>query len=200
MTESSKVLQLNNGGLFLFPPHIWKFKFDFDYQALDPKISELFSLVKSNSKLEYGDALSTVSVDADMQPHTWHELAPFQNWLGGKIADIRREHAFTYTRSEVTKSWFNKHHKGGVTVEHNHNFATFVVAAYIKLPPDSGFIEFKDPLEYHKSGWPIFPEESLYRALPAEQGDVLIFPGWIKHRVQPNLTDSERIVMTFNIK
>lgn len=194
------MLQLNDGGLFLFPPHIWKFKFDFNYAVLEPKIQHLFSLVEDNSRLEYGDALSTVTVDPSLQPHTWDELSPFQNWLGGKIADIRREHAFTYTYSEVTKSWFNKHLNGGVTVEHNHNFATFVVAAYIKLPKDSGFIEFKDPLEYHKSSWPIFPEESLYKPIPAETNDVLIFPGWIKHRVQPNLTNEERIVMTFNIK
>ncbi len=200
MTGLNKVLQLNNGGLFLFPPHIWKFKFDFDYKALEPKIQHLFSLVEDNSKLEYGDALSTVTVDSSLQPHTWDELAPFQNWLGGKIADLRREHEFNYTYSEVTKSWFNKHLNGGVTVEHNHNYTTFVVAAYIKLPKDSGFIEFKDPLEYHKSGWPIYPEESLYRTVPAETNDVLIFPGWIKHRVQPNLTNEERIVMTFNIK
>ena len=198
--EQLKVLQLNNSGLFLFPPNIWKFKFEFDHQALEPKINDLFSIVNENSKLEYGDAISTVSVDSDLQPHTWQELAAFQNWLGGKIAEIRREYAFTYTHSEVIKSWVNKHLNGGSTIEHSHNFATFVVAAYIKLPPNSGFIEFKDPLEYHKSGWPIYPEESLYKAVPAETNDILIFPGWIRHRVQPNNTDQERIVMTFNIK
>jgi len=36
--------------------------------------------------------------------------------------------------------------------------------------------------------------------LPVETNDVLIFPGWLKHRVQPNNTNEERIVMTFNIK
>lgn len=194
------MLQLNNNGLILFPPYIWKFNFNFDCATLEPKINHLFSLVQENSKLEYGDALSTVTLDPEMQPHTWEELASFQQWLGAKIADIRREHAFNYTYSEVTKSWFNKHSKGGVTIEHSHNYATFVVAAYIKLPPGSGFIEFKDPLEYHKAGWPIYPEESLYKEVPAVTNDVLIFPGWVKHRVQPNTTDQERIVMTFNIK
>lgn len=194
------MLQLNNGGLFLFPPYLWKFRYNFDYTKLKPKIDDLFNKVETNSKLEYGDAVSTVSIDPSLQPHTWEELADFQYWLGERISDIRRDYDFTYTCSEVTKSWFNKHLKGGLTVEHNHNFSTFVVAAYIKMPLNSGFIEFKDPLEYHKSSWPIFPEESLYKSVPAETNDVLIFPGWVKHRVQPNLTDEERIVMTFNIK
>jgi uncharacterized protein (TIGR02466 family) len=98
------------------------------------------------------------------------------------------------------QSWLNRHRRTGVTHEHSHTYSTFVVAAYIKLPPNTGYIEFKDPLEYHKHSYPIIPEESLYQSVPAETNDVLIFPGWIKHRVQPNLTDEERIVMTFNIK
>lgn len=200
MKEMQQLIQLNNGGIFLFPPCIWKFSYTFDYNNLRPKIDDLFDKVEKNSKLEYGDAVSTVSIDSSLQPHTWEELSDFQNWLGERIANIRREYEFNFTYSEVTKSWFNRHYEGGVTIEHNHNYSTFVVASYIKLPLNSGFIEFKDPLEYHKSNWPIYPEESLYKSVPAETNDVLIFPGWIKHRVQPNLTNEERIVMTFNIK
>lgn len=195
-----KVLQLNDGGLFLFPPDIWKFHFDFKYDELKPKIDNLFKIVEENSILEHGDALSTVSLERHHQPHTWSEMLEFQEWLGERIKEIRRAHAFTVGYSEVMNSWFNKHLKDGVTLEHNHNYSTFVVTSYIHLPEDSGFIEFKDPLEYHKNSYPIFPEESLYRSIPCKTNDVLIFPGWLKHRVQPNKTDNERIVMTFNIK
>ena len=190
----------HNNGVHLFAPDIWKFKFNFDFNVLKPKINNLFSIVEQNSKLEHGNALSTVSVDKALQPHTWEELAEFQQWLGGRIAEIRRAHEFVYTYSEVESSWFNRHGRDGETLEHNHNNVTFVVSAYIQLPPGSGFIEFKDPLEYHKTSYPIFPEESLYRALPTETNDVLIFPGWMRHRVQPNNTDQDRIVLTFNIK
>lgn len=198
--ESQKVLQLNNNGVFLFPPNIWKFKYNFDQELLLPKINNLFSLVDKNSALESGNAVSTVTLPPEMQPHTWSELGHFQNWLGSKIAEIRKAHEFLFTYSEVTQSWLNKHGRGGKTLEHNHNFVTFGVAAYISLPPGSGYIEFKDPLEYHKSSFPIYPEESLYKELPAETGDVIIFPGWMRHRVQENQTDNERIVLTMNIK
>ncbi|CAB4125867.1 Conserved hypothetical protein CHP02466 [uncultured Caudovirales phage] len=201
MTERNKVIQLNNGGLFLFPPDIWKFKYDFNFSELKPKIDHLFSVVERNSDLEAGDALSTVALDECHHPHTWGELAHFQNWLGEKIAIIRKENAFNYTRSEVIRSWFNRHRYGGETIEHNHNQTTFVVSCYIQLPPDSGFIEFKDPLEYHKTLYPIIPEESSYRAVPCETNDVLIFPGYIRHRVQKNNNpNDERIVLTFNIR
>ncbi len=194
------MFQFNNGGIILFPPDIWKFHYKFNYEELKPKVDHLFKVVEKNSKLEEGDATSTVSLEDYLQPHTWLELADFQNWLGEKIAIIRRCHEFTYTRSEVTNSWLNRHFEGGITLEHNHNASTFVVASYLKLPANSGFIEFKDPLEYHKTMFPILPEESLYKAVPCETNDVLIFPGYMRHRVQPNLTNNERLVMTFNVK
>jgi uncharacterized protein (TIGR02466 family) len=194
------VLLLNNGGIFLFPPEIWKYQYKFDYATLAPKIENLFNLVEENSKLEKGNAVSTVSLSKEMQPHTWDELSDFQQWLGEKIAFIRRDYCFINGYSAVTDSWLNRHQRSGETIEHNHNNVTFTVAAYIKLPPNSGYIEFKDPLEYHKTQYPIIPEQSLYKQLPCETNDVLIFPGYLRHRVQPNLTDNERIVLTFNIK
>ncbi len=189
-----------DGGLYVFPPIVWKYSYEFDLTVLTPKLEKLFSRVEKNSTLEKGNAVSTVTVDSSLQPHTWMELEKFQMWLGAKIADIRKEYEFVNNYSEVINSWCNRHYYGGFTEEHTHTFGTFVVSCYLKAPPDGGNIEFKDPLEYHKSGFPIIPEEALYSEVTIQTNDVLIFPGWLKHRVQPNLTDQERIVMTFNIK
>jgi uncharacterized protein (TIGR02466 family) len=189
-----------DGGLYTFPPLIWKYNYTFNLGELRPKLDELFAKVEINSALEKGDAISTVAVDSTYQPHTWMELEKFQMWLGSKIADIRRCYKFVHNYSEVSNSWCNRHYYGGYTDEHTHTFGTFVVSCYLKAPENSGNIEFKDPLEYHKSAFPIIPETSLYSEVPVTTNDVLIFPGWLKHRVQPNLTNEERIVLTFNIK
>ncbi len=194
------MLSLPNGGLFLFPPLIWKHSYEFDLEVLYPKISNIFNLVEKNSELEKGDAISTVSLEDKLQPHTWIELKEFQCWLGGKINEIRKEYDFVINHSEVSQSWVNRHLRTGETLEHSHNNSTFVVSCYIKCPPNSGNIEFKDPLEYHKHIYPVIPELSFYKEVPCQTNDVIIFPGWLRHRTQPNLTDQERIVMTFNIK
>ena len=193
-------LQLPNGGIFLFPPLIWKFHYEFNLEVLYPKISNILNLVEKNSSLEKGDALSTVSLEEKFQPHTWSELADFQYWLGEKINGIRKEYEFVENHSTVKQSWVNRHLQSGETLEHTHNHATFVVSCYIKCPPGTGNIEFKDPLEYHKHDFPVIPELSFYKEVPCETNAVVIFPGWLRHRTQPNLTDQERIVMTFNIK
>lgn len=194
------MLQLNDGSVFLFPPYIWKFQYNFNYDKLKFKIDELFDAVEKNSKLEKGDAVSTVSVDTALQPHTWEELADFQNWLGSTFENIKNTYRFFERQSRVTQSWINRHSYGGITEEHNHNFSTFVVSCYLKCPPNSGNIEFKDPLEYHFTSWPIEPEEVLYKEFPVSTNDVLIFPGWLRHRVQPSQSQENRYVMTFNIK
>jgi uncharacterized protein (TIGR02466 family) len=194
------VLATDQGPLHVFPPLVWKYQYDFDWNVLKPKIDQLFELVDKNSQLEYGNALSTVSLPQTIQPHGWSELRDFQHWLGEKIDQIRIENKFTVNHSSVSQSWANKHGPNGVTLEHSHSYTTLVAACYLQCPPNSGNIEFKDPLEYHKSSWPIIPEESLYFEVPVQTNNVLIFPGWIKHRVQPNLSNQDRYVLTFNIK
>jgi hypothetical protein len=198
--KSYNLLQANQDIASVFPPMMWKYSYNFNWEILKPKVDHLFSLVQENSKLEKGEAWSTVSVSEELQPHCWMDLRDFQIWLGGRIDEVRIQNKFVSNHSSVSQSWINKHAPGGVTTEHSHSYATFVVACYLQCPKNSGNIEFKDPLEYHKSGWPIIPEESLYYEVPVTTNDVLIFPGWLKHRVQPNLSSSDRYVMTFNVK
>lgn len=190
----------NNLPLNIFPALVWKCKYPFDWPVLKTKLDTIFELVATNSNLEVGNAISTVSLPPHLQPHMWEELRHFQQWLGTQIDYLRVVNKFTIHHSEVIHSWANKHGPDGQTLEHSHSHTTFVVSCYLRCPINSGNIEFKDPLEYHKSSWPIIPEESLYAEVPVETNDVLIFPGWIKHRVQPNLSADDRYVLTFNIK
>ena len=194
------MLQLNDGGLLLFPPLIWKFNYEFDIDSLYPKINDLFNRVEINSKLETGAAISTVSLPMQIQPHTWKELEDFQCWLGEKISYIRGQWSFDDEHSEVINSWVNRHYETGQTIEHSHANTTFVVSAYVKCPAGSGNIEFKDPLEYHKQSFPIVSDEIFYREVPCASNEVLIFPGWLKHRTQISDVNDERIVITFNIR
>lgn len=193
-------MSFNLESVNLFPPIIWKFSYEFDWSVLEPKITKLFSLVEKNSDLESGDALSTVSVSQGLQPHTWKELEHFQITLGGAINEIRIQNDFVNVHSEVTQSWCNIHRYGGETLEHCHNYSTFVASCYVRCPDKSGNIVFKDPLEYHKSNYPIIPETYFFKEVPVKTNDVLIFPGWLKHRVNPSKSREDRYVITFNIK
>ena len=36
--------------------------------------------------------------------------------------------------------------------------------------------------------------------IPPNKQELLIFPSWLKHSVMPNLSDEERITISFNLK
>lgn len=189
----------------LWSPYIWKFNYKFDYDQIEPIISNLlthWSVSSESSVVEDGDALSTAPVgvyDNKLQPHNLEILHDYHLWLSDKISFVWDKFNFISPKSHISKSWFNIHRAGGKTIEHHHNRTDLVVSAYIKFPHNSGNIEFRDPLEYHKIGSQYNIEKNLWKGVEVQENDVLIFPGWLNHRAQPNITNDERIVMTYNI-
>jgi hypothetical protein len=55
-------------------------------------------------------------------------------------------------------------------------------------------------LEYHWHGYPKKNDRNMYwHAVDIEEGDVIIFPGWIKHRTEINQSNENRYVLTVNL-
>lgn len=182
-----------------FPRLIWKYRYDFNKEILLPKIRNLTNTVRLPSSLESGNAESTVSIAPQDQPHRWPELNDFYQWLSSNLDEQWHHHDYTLQHQSIGQSWFNIHRRGGKTEEHYHSRVGLVATCYINLPADSGFIEFRDPLEYAKTNSPQVPEENLWRSIPCQTNDVLIFPGYLRHRTQANNSDEDRIVYTINI-
>ena len=82
---------------------------------------------------------------------------------------------------------------------------------YVQTPENSGDIEFIDPRTQNLAHQPVYSNER--KRLPATvpvtvvrpySGQMLIFPNWLYHSVQPNLSsengqDGDRIVIAFNL-
>ena len=101
------------------------------------------------------------------------------NYFFNNMTNIN-EDSCSIAQNGILNSWINIHDESGETLEHFHNHTDFVVTAYISLPKDTGYIEFRDPLEYHRANTWIEPELQLWKSVPCETNDVLIFPGWLK--------------------
>jgi hypothetical protein len=184
-----------------FHPMVIKVHYDgFDLEVLKPVCEEMISGAKYAVPLEKGGGRSSV-YNHHNQPHEnkafndfYKFLHPitkhiiFNEWKLAKIFEYR-----------ISNSWVNVHKRHGLTSEHNHAASVLVCATYLNLPENGGFIQFKDPLEYHKL---FHQREDLndchWFTVPAKTGDVLIFPGWLNHRTQPSNTDEERWVLTTN--
>jgi len=182
-------------------PIIWKDQYEFNLDTLEPKITKLFSEVSYNSSLEEGGK-STVSLNIfpDKRPHEWKELSDFVEWCKPRVEYMWQKWALIPQRKYITGSWFNIHHEGDYTKEHHHHSTHITIAAYLKCPPNSGFIEFRSPFEIYKLSEPVIePDNGIWVEQEIKTNDVLFFPGWLKHRTAPSLTKEARIVFTMNI-
>lgn len=102
----------------------------------------------------------------------------------------------------IDECWSNKHVKGSYTDLHSHSLHPLVVSFYLKAPPNCGGIVFANPMEYGITHMPYNGpvEEKVNTTVYVNTGDMLIFPGWLRHKTEVSQTDDERIVITFNIR
>ena len=151
--------------------------------------------------LEDGDAHSSVT-NQEMSPVRHPAFKDFYAWQQKKVGEILLEkmHLAENIPYWVSNCWVNVHGKGGLTKTHSHGMSVLSIAAYIQMPDNGGFIEFRDPLfemhSIHKKAKDYDVQE--YSAVPAVTGDVLFFFGWLHHRTQPNQSEQERWVLTTN--
>ena len=190
-----------------FDPYFFKLHFDFDWKTLEPICEDLIKDSKFTDAAELRSGHT--SQYNNLKPHEIREFAPFCSWLMSCISSIasvcigkESEQLLQENNSPmdyyVSNSWVNVHNKNGITSEHNHACTSLVVAAYLNMPENGGYFLCKDPLEYHKAMLPIHYGH-LWRQIPTISGDVLVFPGWLSHKTQPNLSDENRWVLTTNL-
>ena len=79
-------------------------------------------------------------------------------------------------------------------------------AFYIKAPKDCGDIRFQNPNQKMHWAWPVEMREKADVSAPAitelsitpQVGDNYIFPSWMSHGVNGNMTDELRISLSYN--
>lgn len=192
----------------LGPPLVWVDTYEFDYEKINPVIQETFEIAGGRNTnavfLEQGDAASTAKLCTELphkQPHLREENKEFLHWMHIRLRSIMKYWDYPQNAPYfIYNSWYNSHFRGGETLEHNHALTHIVASCYIKVPEDSGNIIFRDPLHDIRSMEPHQHGSNPWIDMKVKTGDVVFFPGWLYHRVQPSNSDEERIVMTINIK
>jgi uncharacterized protein (TIGR02466 family) len=103
---------------------------------------------------------------------------------------------------ELYNIWININPPGGYNHLHNHVGSVLSGVYYVDADTDQGNIQFErnDGAEYH------IPtdtaQETYYTSTRAtyacKTGALYIFPGWLKHSVQGNRSNKDRISISFN--
>jgi len=103
-------------------------------------------------------------------------------------------------KPKLNNYWINVNPKNTFNFSHNHPHSYFSAVLYIKTPKDSGSISFERPDMLNDYIVPsiIKPNNSVLFKVTPQAGMLLIFPSFLKHSVDINLSDEERISIAFN--
>lgn len=103
----------------------------------------------------------------------------------------------------IINMWAIINKKNTFNLRHSHPNSLLSAAYYVKANDQSGEIKFFDPKDAKTMH---HPEISIYNDLSSdtvkikpEEGKLLIFPSYIHHAVEENLSDQDRVVISFNI-
>lgn len=103
----------------------------------------------------------------------------------------------------ITDSWINVAGQGGYQEYHIHTGSHFSLAYYVSAPKNSGNIVFRS----HEADTDMYPlpqgdlKPSSYKtySIEPQEGMLLIFRSNLRHMVEKNLSDNNRISISMNL-
>jgi uncharacterized protein (TIGR02466 family) len=186
-----------------FPTSIWHFEVP-NYQQLNQKLLPAIYAERKRDRegLNWSNNLGWHSKEFLHQNPAFKEIA---NLAVTNSLVTGREIGWDLTRFTmiVATCWAVINPKFASNFVHNHPNCVLSGVYYVKAPENCGGIFFKDPRDVAHMFSPAIAEitpwtlqKLTYRAT---EGKMIIFPSWLNHGVEPNLSDEERICISFNI-
>lgn len=186
----------------LFPTLVWTTLFD-DREVFNTKLLNLAHELKK----QYPAGVTKTNIKGWQSPNTLQNMDAFKD-INLRILQVCERIAesqnFSANLQFQHQAWLNISPPGASNQIHFHPNCHFSGVYYIKLDaPDCGSIFFRDPrvasrmLTYPTSRPTEFTASEM-RMRP-EEGRMYVFPGWLEHGVDENLSSSDRISISFNV-
>ena len=187
----------------LFPTPVWTIQLE-NFNEVN---EEMYNFIKGNQiKDQEGIKRSNNkgwhSKDFDMQ-----ETEP-QNFI--KIISPHIEKVITDMNWEkekqsvkISNMWAIVNTGGSTNSKHQHGNSTISAAYYVRAPKNCGDIVFYDPRPAPVFYYPRALSSNLLNAqinsVTPKEGALILFPSYLDHSVNENLSNDERIVISFNV-
>ena len=188
-----------------FPEPIFKYKLN-DFKDLNKKLAEyIYKLQEKDSKgLERSNKGGwhsknfALAVEDSIQKEfavivQQYILNVFQNY-GWKTEN---------KNIRIKEMWAIINKEGNFNVLHTHPNCYLSAAYYVKAPENCGRFNVESPNIARRHS---FPEINIRNELNTEgagvdinEGDLLIFPAYLPHKVKTNESSEDRIVISFNV-
>jgi uncharacterized protein (TIGR02466 family) len=172
--------------------------------SIESKLDVWFEQTRINNQgsMRY-DGLCSYNVKRDL--HTWTELADVVEFVNQQAHEYWKHLGYRKDmRPGVYEMWANKYTTGSFIDYHNHAPIHMTATLILKKPDGAGNIVFENPLETLLKHQPYeITAENFYNLFETEveanAGDLVIFPGYLKHKTTPNKSDQDRIMLGANV-
>jgi len=183
----------------LFPTALHVFRLH-DYEGLN---QELLALIYGLQEVDPGRMASNIlGWHSKVNLFELQEMQGFKAIVDQAIAEVAASIGYDGVKIAAANCWANINPKYASNKIHDHANSLFSGVYYVQTNENCGNLMFYDPRESRTFYKPSVQDYTAYTADAiahvAEAGLLLIFPSWLKHGVEPNLSDRDRVSISFN--
>ena len=178
---------------FIFPSELWSTKID-NFQDINNSLIHYVYKLYNHDKI--GSKKSNIGGWHSHYLNTYEDEKVFGfNEIVNIISEnINQLNDYSEFKKDV---WVNINGKDAHNLTHHHHLSEYSGVYYIKSSKDSGNLILLDPYGFYikknKSNVKI-----LEHSIKPEEGMLYIFRGWLPHKVEKNISDDDRISISFN--
>ena len=191
-----------------FPTPIWRFEFS-DYEPVNAAIREELAQLDwaaiDERQRKMVEASHTFREDRFVTVDQAPSMRAVLDFFVSGCNAIGRERNWDMREQKVALQnyWIHATPPGELTQIHDHKPGLLSGVYYLDKPQDSGDLVFFDVNPYHEYGPRLLPGKTDPITRPeitvkGEEGTMLIFPGWLPHKVPRNDSDRRRVSISFN--
>ncbi len=193
---------MSKPNLFFSTP-VWTFQIS-NYENVN---EEMYNYIKSEQKKD-GKGITKSNIKG------WHskdfrletkEPQNFINLILPSIEQVMVDMNWEKQKQKIRISnmWAIINTGGSANTRHQHGNSTISGAYYVRAPKNSGDIVFYDPRPAPVYTYPNALSPNLLNAqingISPNEGSLVLFPSYLDHSVNENLSNDERIVISFNL-
>lgn len=191
----------------LFPTKIYKTKYTGNLeelkQLLEPVLADSFEKAKTNNQIAMrGAGISAFYVQRDL--HTLSITQPLVEFINKHINAYWKELGYTNkVRPKLLHMWANNYTTGAFIDTHNHAPIPIVGVFYLNKEPGVANLVIENPNDIVLNHQPVDLGDTAYKQfeseIDTESGDLVLFPGYLRHKTLPNTSNKNRIIIGINV-
>ena len=188
----------------LFPTPVWTTQFE-NYKTVNEEMYQFIKNEQSNDQkgINKSNVKGWHSKDFELNDDKPQKFIKF---ISSSIEQVMTDMKWEKNKQSVkiNNMWAIINTGGSANLRHQHGNSTISGAYYVRAPKDSGDIVFYDPRPAPIYSHPNVEIPNLLNAqvnsITPKEGALVLFPSYLDHSVNENVSNEERIVISFNIK